>query len=369
MGRGPLTLLHLTTPAAWRVALDAGTVVTPSLVVDGFVHLSAPEQVHLPANRLFAGRDDLLLLVVDPDRLDGEVRFEPGVPGDPGSMTFPHLYAPLPVAAVTSVVRYEAGEDGYAPPPVLPGHGDLLARAIAFDRGLAARRAAAVLPVTGGFAALDPRVPSSWEHNSLWLRGDVPAEAVRADALRVLGPDRTHRAVFDRLPPDGLGWEVEEERLMVLGPDVDVAPPGDDVRVVPATSEVMGGLWGPTWRRDLPGVGDAVVDDLLRRESFADAHVRVVDLAVLGGDGVPVAGTQLRIDGATAAVEAVQTDPAVRGRGYARALVLDAVRRARASGCDLVWLIARAEDWPRHWYARIGFDDVGARWVATSRRG
>jgi GNAT superfamily N-acetyltransferase len=280
-------------------------------------------------------------------------------------MTFPHLYGPLPVAAATSVVPYRPGPDGYAPPAGLPAHDDLLGRAVSFDRSLAERRAAALLPVSGGFAALDPRVPASWEHNSLWIRGDVPADDVRADALRVLGPARTHRIVFDRPPPEGLGWEVEVERLMVLGPDVEVPAPPPGIDVVAVTSEVMHGLWGPTWRRDIPGIGDDAVADLLRRESFADAHVRIVDLAVLGDGGVPVAATQLRIDGATAAVEAVMTDEAVRGRGYATATVLDAVRRARAAGCDLVWLIARAEDWPRHWYARLGFDDVGARWIAT----
>jgi uncharacterized protein (DUF952 family) len=79
------------------------------------VHLSAPSQVHLPANRLFAGRDDVLLLVLDPDRLGAEVRWEPGVPGDPASMTFPHLYGMLPLAAVVKVVPYVPGDDGAFP--------------------------------------------------------------------------------------------------------------------------------------------------------------------------------------------------------------------------------------------------------------
>nr|WP_255566772.1 GNAT family N-acetyltransferase [Iamia sp. SCSIO 61187] len=129
----------------------------------------------------------------------------------------------------------------------------------------------------------------------------------------------------------------------------------------------MAGLWRPSWRRDLPGASEAAIDDLVRREAFADAHLRIVDLAVLGGDGVPVAGTQLRIDGATAAIEAVLCDPDHRGRGFATALVADAVRRAREAGCDLVWLLAYADDWPRRWYERLGFVDVGARWVAHRR--
>ena len=61
-----MTLLHLIDPAAWRAALSAGAVRPPSLDEVGFVHLSTPEQVHLPAQRLFPGRRDLVLLVVDP---------------------------------------------------------------------------------------------------------------------------------------------------------------------------------------------------------------------------------------------------------------------------------------------------------------
>jgi uncharacterized protein (DUF952 family) len=76
------------------------------------VHLSTPEQVHLPANRLYGGRTDLVLLCIDPNRLTDPVRFEPGVPTDPESMLFPHLYGPLPVGAVTSVTPYQPGPDG-----------------------------------------------------------------------------------------------------------------------------------------------------------------------------------------------------------------------------------------------------------------
>ena len=53
-----------------------------------------------------------MLLHVDTDRLTAPVRWEPGVPTDPESMLFPHLYGPLPVEAVTSVTLYLPGADG-----------------------------------------------------------------------------------------------------------------------------------------------------------------------------------------------------------------------------------------------------------------
>ncbi|NLE79533.1 MAG: DUF952 domain-containing protein [Rhodococcus sp.] len=108
-------LLHICSDAEWAVAVESGTRVPASFAAEGFVHLSAPSQVHLPANRLFAGRTDLVLLRLDPDRLGSPVRWEAGVPDDPDSMRFPHLYGPLPVDAVTAVLEYRPDESGRFP--------------------------------------------------------------------------------------------------------------------------------------------------------------------------------------------------------------------------------------------------------------
>jgi uncharacterized protein (DUF952 family) len=85
-----------------------------------FIHLSAPDQVHLPANRLYRGRVDLVLLHIDPARLGSPIRWEPGVPTDPESMLFPHLYGPLPAGAVIRVIPYPPGPGGAFPPLVGP---------------------------------------------------------------------------------------------------------------------------------------------------------------------------------------------------------------------------------------------------------
>ncbi|PTR26696.1 uncharacterized protein (DUF952 family) [Rhodococcus sp. OK519] len=114
-GRVP-GLVHLCSRAEWEELRRIGSRTPPGFDADGFVHLSTPAQVHLPANRLFAGRLDLVLLHLDPTRLGAEVRWEPGVPSDPTSMRFPHLYGPLPSAAVVEVVDYRPGADGMFPP-------------------------------------------------------------------------------------------------------------------------------------------------------------------------------------------------------------------------------------------------------------
>jgi ribosomal protein S18 acetylase RimI-like enzyme len=92
--------------------------------------------------------------------------------------------------------------------------------------------------------------------------------------------------------------------------------------------------------------------------------VAVSDVVVRDAGRVVAAG-QLRVDGATAAVDSVLTDPAARRRGYGDAVLARALDLAAAAGCDLVVLEAAADDWPRHWYARRGFETVGSVWEAS----
>jgi uncharacterized protein (DUF952 family) len=112
----PRLLVHLCPHDQWNVGRTAGELRPDSLLDTGFVHLSAQHQVHLPANRIFGGRTDLVLLYIDPAALNAPLRWEPGVPGDPEAMLFPHLYGALPVAAVVEVGGYRPGPDGLFAP-------------------------------------------------------------------------------------------------------------------------------------------------------------------------------------------------------------------------------------------------------------
>jgi uncharacterized protein (DUF952 family) len=91
-------LFHLTTRAAWQRAVAVGDYVTPSLEDEGFIHLSTEAQWPGVRARLFAQTADLVLLVIDPDRLRNEIRYELA-DGD----HYPHLYGPLEVGAVIEV--------------------------------------------------------------------------------------------------------------------------------------------------------------------------------------------------------------------------------------------------------------------------
>jgi uncharacterized protein (DUF952 family) len=114
-------IVHLCTQAEFEQARDDGVRRPPSLDEVGFVHCSDVGTLHLPASRLFAGRTDVVALVIDPAHLGADVRWEPGVgPGggeDPRGPWFPHVYGPLDMAAVVAVERLVPEADGTFRPP------------------------------------------------------------------------------------------------------------------------------------------------------------------------------------------------------------------------------------------------------------
>ncbi len=75
---------------------------------DGFIHLSAGRQVASTLAAHFAGREGLVLLTVDFDRLGEGLRWERSRGGD----LFPHLYGLLHFEHVTSAEMLKVGEDG-----------------------------------------------------------------------------------------------------------------------------------------------------------------------------------------------------------------------------------------------------------------
>jgi ribosomal protein S18 acetylase RimI-like enzyme len=323
--------------------------------------------VHLPAEALYPGRRDLVLLVVDPSRLTDPVRWEPGRPEDPPGMLFPHLYGPLPTTAVIAAVPYLPGH-----PLDLPEPGDALGRALAFYASLPVRRAVGVGDVPGGVAVLDPDFPYSRDNNRLVLTEPVDAATIEAVAAEVAGnagwPDQAAALLWPEAGGvagelAGRGWEAEE--LLLMARPGGLLPGAERAEVVEQRD--VHPLWERSWREGLAGFGprlDQVVTQLVGRERLNDRVVSVTD--VVGREaGRVVAAAQLRIDGATAAVESVLTDTAARGRGYADAVLARALEVATRAGCDLVVLEAAAEDWPWRWYARRGFETVGSSWAVS----
>lgn len=110
-------ICHITTRKAWEAARDSGLFQSPEFDDFGFIHCSTPEQVLLVANAFFAGRSGLVMLIVDPARLQSPVRWEPPhstgrLPQFTQGAVFPHVYGPINVDAVVRTVELVPGEGG-----------------------------------------------------------------------------------------------------------------------------------------------------------------------------------------------------------------------------------------------------------------
>jgi uncharacterized protein (DUF952 family) len=118
------TILHLASNDAWLAAVGpaglwrgkAGVYHTDSLSTEGFIHCSKPSQIVGVANTFYRGQQGLVLLVIDPSKLEPAVKWEPPAEPEPthareGEL-FPHLYGPLNLDAVVNVIKFEPDADG-----------------------------------------------------------------------------------------------------------------------------------------------------------------------------------------------------------------------------------------------------------------
>jgi len=101
-------LLHIARGDEWARAQMDGVYRTGSLQEQGYIHCSYPHQVINVANMVYRGQRGLVLLHIDPDRLDSRVVEEDGGGGE----LFPHVYGPINLGAVVKVERLTPGEDG-----------------------------------------------------------------------------------------------------------------------------------------------------------------------------------------------------------------------------------------------------------------
>lgn len=104
-----MTLFHLVTPSDWNAAVVRGTYAPPSLETEGFVHFSYADQVTGTANRFYRDLPELVVVEIDTDAWDADLRVEDTY----GSgVEFPHVYGPVPTSAAVAVHPVERTADG-----------------------------------------------------------------------------------------------------------------------------------------------------------------------------------------------------------------------------------------------------------------
>ena len=100
--RGAVLVYKILLPAEWAEFEAAGRFEgSPLDKRDGFIHCSSRDQVAGTAMRYFDAEQELVVVALDMTVLGEWLRWESSGAGGP----FPHVYAPLPRAAVFAVHR------------------------------------------------------------------------------------------------------------------------------------------------------------------------------------------------------------------------------------------------------------------------
>ncbi len=241
-----------------------------------------------------------------------------------------------------------------------------------FERSLFERLATRIVPFTWGRAFLDERFPKRYDSNFLRVERSLDGARARdlaAEADRVLGgAGLAHREIVvddearGRQVAPGLirlGYEADHLVTMVQRrePDriADVDAEEVDFQSVRHALEEVN-------RRQPWGQEDETTVRMLADYRAVMAERIGARFFVVRSEGRIASTCELYPGDGVAQVEDVNTFEEFRGNGFARAVVLAAVHQARAGGCEIVYLHALADDWPRTLYERLGFDTVATGW-------
>jgi predicted GNAT family N-acyltransferase len=236
-------------------------------------------------------------------------------------------------------------------------------------------------PFPGGVVIANPRFSSVYSLN--FVRIDPkrpPASAAEAAAIaeRYQAPfGLGHRRILvnDGALGESLvagfkeeGWLADRLIVMALRDDIPASSrPGALDAQEYAESEIAEARrryygWPTRWTDS--NLSSAVVHQLVAaREVTAGAvHVRNYAAAL---DGELAAFCDLYSDGTIAQIEDVGTIEPFRKRGLSTAVVRKAMEVAVGEKHELVFLVADADDWPKDFYSRLGFVEIGSIYEFT----
>ena len=122
-----MMIYHIIPRLEWLAAQQQGSYTPPSLHNEGFIHCSTWDQVLRVADAFYREVPDLLLLCIDPARLQADLRWE--APAHPDGHDrpptnddeqFPHIYGALNLDAVVQTLPLKKKADGLHSLPEKP---------------------------------------------------------------------------------------------------------------------------------------------------------------------------------------------------------------------------------------------------------
>jgi GNAT superfamily N-acetyltransferase len=240
----------------------------------------------------------------------------------------------------------------------------LLERILAYLRRIEEAVVDEVRPTEHGRALLTPSLPLVWQLNAIRVEDPVAGpETVAAEAEQVLG-DAGHRKLVVHDPELGAllapglaaeGWNVYRLLVMVRDrPSERSVPRGAGA----AVDRETGAATLAAFRREQPfGWQETAVQQLAAMDERYGRAAHARDFAAPPAN--PACACRLYTADGLGQVDEVGTLERRRNEGHASAAVLTAADTAAAEGCDPVFLLTDAGDWPQRWYGRLGFSPIG----------
>ncbi|WP_328719056.1 GNAT family N-acetyltransferase [Streptomyces sp. NBC_00247] len=246
--------------------------------------------------------------------------------------------------------------------PPLP----LLARTSAFRAAFARRQAVETVELPGAFAVRDPEFPLSQEHNQLIVDApDADPAALAGSAAQSLGQREHYRITV----VDGPLGERATPALTAAGFSRDSAvvlarqTAGCTLPGAAARPAALAGIREAVFRQQSSWFQDEELVRQLtdRRAARLRGAEEVLFLAARTPEGHVAAWCDLYLDRAAglAQLEDLVTAEPYRGQGHGDTLLATGLALAAAAGIPQLFLLAEASDWPRNWYARRGFTEIG----------
>jgi ribosomal protein S18 acetylase RimI-like enzyme len=222
-----------------------------------------------------------------------------------------------------------------------------------------------VVKTAHGTAMLTPSLPLVWQVNAIRVEDPQAGVAqLTAEADEMQGAFGHRKLVMHderlgmRLAPElaKAGWNVFRVLIMVRRRPADrEQEPGTGAEV----SHAVGAAALAAFRREQPfGWQEEAVRQLAEMDDRYTSVLAARDFASPPDD--PACACRLYTHDGLGQVDEVGTLEARRGRGHARAAVAAAADAASADGCERVFMVTDAADWPKKLYHRLGFDEIGA---------
>jgi len=236
-----------------------------------------------------------------------------------------------------------------------------------FERHISVAIATRIVDLAFGRAVITDDLPEVFDSNVVWI--DAPAavpdvlhaieEVAAAAGWRHRSVECSDPAVADHFRPALTRSGYTEERYITMEL-VEPPPPVAAGATLPTAVVTIADQLelARTMLGEEPWADRAALLDQFDRRELRIAET-VHARSIIAPPDDPVSRALLMWNGTIADLDAVATLRAHRGQGWSGAVVRRAINVALEKGVDHIVLVADDDDWPRHWYARLGFRQAG----------